>query len=839
MEMKNYFENPHSFSVNTLATPLALAPFATKEDALSQEGDYAKQVTPLMNNWAHYTFDAIDQIPEELFSANLPLESYETVHLPYGAENKEDPFPFFIDPPYLPSPMKVQLFAKNLNLTNKEEGHQRILAITGCCNGCYVYLNGNLVGYHGQPGVGVSFDCTPYFQQGANRLVLVVPALTVANYLVPYRHFGILGEVTLLSRKTGGVQALSLTYDLPSHYKQAVVTAQIDALCPEEVTLCLYHPNGELLEQKNCNSDGVMEFTIKDPQLWSHETPSLYTLLACFRGEVTRHTFGLRNCVFTKERLTVNGREVTLNGVTYSPIGKSKDQLATDLCQMKKHHVNTLWVEEFPQSELLSLCDRLGLYAIVGTGIHTPYLTNCSHNFVANDLLLRDMIMHRCEALVQQSMNPCVVARKVGAYCGVGSNMKFALDTLRHLDPKTPAFTQDVTNLLESDLFIATNDANPPLVDKPCVVLGNPAQKPQESIGWIVGSFEQVVNGEIEVPPSFSPIEVTLVNGTTGELEITNRNAFTYFSKFRCDYEIVRYGKVAKKGVGGIFSLPPVTTEQLQLSYRLPADGECSLRLLFTYLGDTPYAKSGELAGQFQFALPVGTNRNETPVQGDLPELVEQENQLHIYAAGCHYTISTTLGQLVGIEYQEQELLLPKKPGEFLTGCRGVSYSLEENCIVVTAQLKIGKKGSPPAATLTKRWTFYPDGCVTVEPTILPDNIGFQGEFVLNNSFKGVECYATRHTPFGNDHGLFKVNLQKEELATTKGKLFRFTAKNGVGLALFHGTVPFALQAKACQKNGISVSFTPPVSFTLKPVSEDENLWDYYNNTYRPLRDEN
>lgn len=824
--MKKYFENPHSFHINTKGHTLALCPFASKEEALSPQGEYAKQVTPLMKNWAHYTFEGVDAIPSELFSANIPLDSYQTVSLPYSleTENQADAFPFLIDPPYGPASMEVQVFAKNINLIQPDDGQQRILSVQGCFNGLYVYCNGSLVGYHGQPGVGTSFDCTPYLQQGSNRLVLVVLSYTAANYMIPTARVGLVGEVAFITRKSGGVQTLSLSYDLPIHYKTATIHAQVDALCPEEITLCLYAPNGELLEQKNSGADGCVEFTVHSPELWSHEIPNLYTLLACFQGEVTCHKIGLRNTVFHNKQFTVNGRRVPLQGVIYPCVLFTKEQMEQDLCQMKKQHINTLWIPEFPQKELLDLCDEYGFYLLVNSGIDTPYVVRCSHNFIANDLSFRDMMMHRMEALVYQSAHPCVIARCVGKPYGVGSNIKFALDTLRQLDPKTPAFAVDNSGLSDSDLVIATKDFSP-TENKPCIFMGETCSR-ENAVGHIVGYYNQS-----SLPKEFCPIGVTLIDGATGELQLTNGNAFTYFSKFRCDYQITRYGQVVEQGVGGIFSLPPATTEKVQLHYHLPSEGECALQLRFTYLGDTPYAKSGELAGTFQFPLPVSARRNNTPVQGMLPELIEKENQLHIYAADCHYTLSTTLGQLIGIEYKEQQLLCAPPPASLTTGCRGVSYTIEENCIVVTAVLKVGHQGFTPLATLTKRWTFYPDGAVTVEPSLSPAETCFQGHFALEDSLKTLTYYGAQE----EIQGLYTLALSQESLETTKGKLFRFENTKGLGLALFNAQKPFALSAKQTQEKEIVVSFTPPVSFTLKPMNLEEDPWQIYNNTYEPM----
>ena len=824
MEMKKYYENPHSFSVNT-AGQLPLLPYALAEDALAG-GPFSRTVTPLSQNWAHYVFASLEEIEPDIFSQQIPLREFTPRSLPFSVA--QTPFHFMIDPPYLPAAFGVQVFAKNLNVTRTDDGYTRWLTLAGCYNGCYVYINGRSVGFHGQSGATAAFDCTPYLVNGSNRLVLVVPALSFANYLVPSAQFGILGEVSLISRKAGGVQAVSLTYDLPCHYKTAVLKATVEALCPEEVTVSVYHPNGELLCKAPCRADGTFETVISSPALWSDETPNLYTLLTEFGEEVTRHTFGLRNCSMDESGMTVNGRKTQLKGVIYHPLTVDPSTLEKDLCRMKAHHINTVVLEEFPKKELLALCDRYGLYVMAHSGIHTPYLKDCNHNFAAHDLAFRDITVHRMECLAEESGNPCVIARCVGSDMGIGSNLKFAMDTLRLMDPKTPIFTMDTPKKAGAVVYNRETD------------LLETGTEDAPAIGWIWGEWQQVLPQLSQIRQQCCPIGVTLENAANGEISIENKNAFTYFSKFQCNYQITRYGEVVEEGMGGIFSLPPAVTEKVQLPYHIPSEGECVLHLTFTYLGDTPYAKDGEKAGEFWFALPTTPRRNAAPVTAPLPELKETENQLHIYAAGCHYTLSTRLGQLIGIEYREKSLLLPYGTPSAEMGCRGVTYTIGENCIIVTAQLKAGKPGLPPLATLTKKFTFYGDGCLAVEPTLTPNHHPLEREWHLPSSLCRVTHYGfgCENTPGdeipGAYFGRFTANLKEQPLQKVKGKLLQFTNGDGFGIALFHSQTPFTASAKVTEDH-LALTLTTGQNFLLKPVEQGEDIHQYYLNTYQSI----
>ncbi|MBR3844755.1 MAG: DUF4981 domain-containing protein, partial [Clostridia bacterium] len=502
------------------------------------------------------------------------------------------------------------------------------------------------------------------------------------------------------------------------------------------------------------------------------------------------------------------GRRVPLQGLFYSPAMVPLSKLKEDLGSMKAHHVNAVAITEFPTADFLNLCDQYGLYVLAHSGIHTPYLQNCPHNFVANNPLFRELLLDRMEGFVAQTVHPCVVARCVGSNVGEGSNIKFALETLQQLDPACFAYCEDTFPL---------------------------------EVGSVAGEWTALTPTLEELKQAFCPIGAELTDGAAGEVTLTNKNAFTYFSKFECEYEVSRYGKVVERGHGGIFSLPPTVTQTVQLPYHLPSEGECALRLIFKYFGDTPYAKSGEVAGQFSFLLPVSAKRVNTPVNLPLPELREQENQWHIYAGGCHYTFSTLLGDFTQMDYHNHPIFAQELcQGEWLLRCKETEYSVEENCIIVTASYRVGKQGFPPAGELIRRFTFYGDGCVTVEQGADPQSLYLPILWQVSERFQTLHYYGfgpagTPREELGTSYmGHFSLDVENQSLDNAQGKLFRLTTKGGFGLAVWNNkqSLNFSAHCKE-DKNQIFLAMTP--SFTIKLVDEGEDVWQYYNNTYQPI----
>ena len=156
-------------------------------------------------------------------------------------------------------------------------------------------------------------------------------------------------------------------------------------------------------------------FTVKDAQLWTAETPDLYTLELAVPGETIRKRVGLREVTWTRSALLLNGRPIRLRGINHhdlSPVNGraiAADEQRRDVELMKAANVNFIRTSHYPPSEvLLDACDELGVYVMdeVPFGLGDRFLENVSYGPV---------LLERARLTLERDINrTCVIVWSVG-----------------------------------------------------------------------------------------------------------------------------------------------------------------------------------------------------------------------------------------------------------------------------------------------------------------------------------------------------------------------------------------------------------------------------------------
>lgn len=128
-------------------------------------------------------------------------------------------------------------------------------------------------------------------------------------------------------------------------------------------------------KQVSASQAATFEITmnIKNPKLWSPETPNLYTVNVEVINEVeildtTSETFGVRSIKFDKEGFYLNGEKYNLRGTNrhqeYPYIGYALSDNAQyrDAYKIKEAGFNFVRLSHYPQSKsFMKACDELGI----------------------------------------------------------------------------------------------------------------------------------------------------------------------------------------------------------------------------------------------------------------------------------------------------------------------------------------------------------------------------------------------------------------------------------------------------------------------------------------------
>ncbi len=824
MEVKKYFEEYHHFRVNTCPHRSYFIPYESVPSALAGDRTNSQRVTMLNGTWGFQYYQNIYAVPDKAIGQSTPLSWFTPTKVPscwqFEGYDKcqylNTNFPFPIDPPFVPVDNPVGVYARDITIENAGDGQHRYLVFEGVDNAFYLFVNGKFVGYSSTSHATSEFDCTAYLHDGVNRIAVMVLKWSVTSYMEcqdKWRLSGIFRDVYLLTRPAGCLRDLRIATTITDDYKSATIDLTADTLCPEQTTVTLYDPQGEVVTACTLSAEGTASMTVESPALWNGESPKLYTLITYCNGEYTAHPFGIRKVEIVDGVFKLNGRAVKIKGVNRHDFCKDSgpaltyEQLKQDVLRIKRYNINGVRTSHYQADpRFLELCDRYGLYVMAEADVEAHGFGYGEQNAVANSLEFRDMLLDRMDSLVLSSVHhPCIIMWSAGNEASYGSNFRFALQRIRELDDTRPTHyeraaeqmkdwvyppdTDVISFMYPSFPFCAqllkntADDKRPIVLCEYAHAMGNSGGSLQdyqamfESDPRYMGGFiwewrdhgiatskglcyggdfgevqhdgnfcidglldanDQPHTSLLEAKAVFAPFRVQPDNLANGDFFVTNLLDFTYLSRFVCDYEITRFGKVVESGCVGVLPIAPKQCEKVHIDYTLPADGECYVRLIFRLLGDAPWAPDGSEVGSCQFKLPVSTNPPEVSLDFDLPTTEETDTDTVIFANGCRFVFSHIYGTLTQISCLNQDLLkqplflqvdrAPTDNDKYVKNewekwnyhnlkarCMETEIKAEDDHIVAFATLSLACDGTWPIFTARNTYRFYGDGTVAFE----------------------------------------------------------------------------------------------------------------------------
>ena len=284
-------------------------------------------------------------------------------------------------------PGGIGWYRKHLNLNDNDASSRYVLHFDGAYMNTSVYVNGQLVGMRPYGFISFSYDITPYLKKQGDNVV----AVKVDNSKQPnsrwytgcgiYRHVYLMkssdirieewGVQALTEVKKGkGKVSLNTKIENPSGRSRRVIVHQTlwnkaHQMVSKASKVCQVEANGATISQP---------FSVNKPQLWSLESPNLYTVTTEIEENgriLDRDTIsiGLRNVAFdVKKGFFLNGKNIKINGVClHGDLGClgtaiNEDALYRQLLMMKDMGVNAIRCSHNPPApELLNLCDSMGL----------------------------------------------------------------------------------------------------------------------------------------------------------------------------------------------------------------------------------------------------------------------------------------------------------------------------------------------------------------------------------------------------------------------------------------------------------------------------------------------
>lgn len=324
----------------------------------------------------------------------------------------------------------VGWYRKNIYLSEQYNNRQIFIRFDAANTIAVVYVNGQLIGEHKGGYTSFAFDITPYCKIGTENSI----ALKVDNSLtdVPpvsgdFTNFGgIYRDVWLIATPKqhfdlsdfGSNGVFVETKDVSAAGASYVIRGKIKNEESQSRKVSLIHiikdPQGKVVKTdesqilllKNASKEFRYEGRIEQPDLWSPETPDLYSIETIIYDVKTNkqldkinNNTGFRWYRFDgKEGFFLNGKPYKLNGICrhqdQEPIANAlTDEMhRRDMQLIKDMGVNFIRISHYPQDDaILEQCDKLGFLVWEEIPIidivpeDADYTTNCEN-------MLREMI---------------------------------------------------------------------------------------------------------------------------------------------------------------------------------------------------------------------------------------------------------------------------------------------------------------------------------------------------------------------------------------------------------------------------------------------------------------
>ncbi len=317
-------------------------------------------------------------------------------------------YPFKVDPPRVmgdPDARYTSFDQRNpvgsyrttFVLPKTWSGNRVYLHFAGVQSAMYLWVNGQRVGYSQGSRCPAEFDITEVVSPGTNQLACEVYRWCDGSYLEDqdmWRMSGIYRDVYLFCKPAIHLWDAYVEVGLDEAYRNGMLrvhasvrNAGQDSMSKLSLRVRLFDPqtqpvgdrHGVLLESTCANDHSewqVIETSdaeVPTPQLWSHETPHLYTAVVELLQddqviEAQQSRVGFRKVELTSKGFLINGQPTKLKGVNrhehhpdyggYVPV----ETMTTDLRMMKQANINIVRTSHYPNDpSWYELCDEYGM----------------------------------------------------------------------------------------------------------------------------------------------------------------------------------------------------------------------------------------------------------------------------------------------------------------------------------------------------------------------------------------------------------------------------------------------------------------------------------------------
>lgn len=482
------------FGINKLPPHATLFPYASEEAALTDDRRRSPGFLSLNGKWRFDWRQSALDIPAGFEQVGFDDTAWGWISVPGNWEVEGYGYPIYLDERY-PFTNKwpdvpldynpVGSYRKVFELPEGWSGKQVFLHVGAAKSSLDVWLNGEKVGFSQGAKTPAEFDLTPYLKAGTNLLAFRIRRWTDASYLesqdmlrisgierdvflyaTPKQHiFDFHARPALDSTFSRGDFSVDLT--LQNYRDQpASSTVRFQLLDPAAGNRPVVSGTGSAGLPASGSTQLTLGGEVRNPRLWSAETPNLYTLILSLeddRGEVIevlRDDIGFRRIEISGGQLRLNGKAITIRGVDRhetDPLrGHVVDRasMEQDIRLMKQFNINAVRSSHYPNDPYwYDLADKYGLYVIDEANIESHPLAIREETQLGNEMSWLPAHIDRTRRMFERDKNhPSIIIWSLGNEAGEGRVFEETYQWLKKNDDSRPvqyepAGTGDYTDI--------------------------------------------------------------------------------------------------------------------------------------------------------------------------------------------------------------------------------------------------------------------------------------------------------------------------------------------------------------------------------------------------------
>lgn len=483
----NDWENERIYAINKEEGRATFIPFANSEEMKADpaytrpwERTRSSRYLLLNGNWKFNWVKQPSERPVDFYRTSYDVSGWKEIPVPsnwemhgYGTPIYTNiTYPIRNNPPFIQGqrgytvekePNAVGSYRREFTLPADWKDKEVFIHFDGIYSAAYVWINGKKVGYSQGSSNDAEFRITPYVKAGKNTVAVEVYRWCDGSFLEDqdmFRLSGIHRDVYLVASPKVRLRDIHLTSQISDRLDKAELKVKTDVhnygkkVQEATVRVSLLNPEGKPVSSFTIpagkitgGQENVCEgmTTIRDPRLWSAETPSLYTVqleLLDAAGnvlEATSQQYGFRKIEIRNNKVYINNALILFKGANRHDIhpqfGKAVpvESMIEDILLFKRFNLNTIRTSHYPNDpKMYALYDYYGLYVMDEADIE------CHGNMsLSNRESWEGAYVDRMVRMVERDKNhPSVIFWSMGNESGGGRNFEATYRAAKVIDDR-------------------------------------------------------------------------------------------------------------------------------------------------------------------------------------------------------------------------------------------------------------------------------------------------------------------------------------------------------------------------------------------------------------------